>query len=139
VAPGFPHMEQFEGENLVVHKVRLPDAAAGKAAVLICGFTRFPKSRRAHGRRNSTQISGRYPTSPSLKSSAGRCAPDHPGLVISRIKKGVAENKRDNFVPLLQGGAELKQFVHHHEPDDACLCSARPHGRHHGPDPWQSR
>jgi len=42
-------------------------------------------------------------------------------MVISGIKKGVPENKREHFVPILQGEAELKKFVHYHEPDDAYL------------------
>jgi hypothetical protein len=43
------------------------------------------------------------------------------GMVISGIKKGVPENQRDHFVPILQGEAELKKFVHYNEPDDAYL------------------
>ncbi len=43
------------------------------------------------------------------------------GVVISGIKKGVPQNKRDHFVPILQGEAELKKFVHYNEPDDAYL------------------
>jgi hypothetical protein len=42
-------------------------------------------------------------------------------MVISSIKKGVPENRRDRFVPILQGEAELQKFVNYSEPDDAYL------------------
>jgi hypothetical protein len=42
-------------------------------------------------------------------------------MVIAGIREGVAENKRGHFVPILQGEAELKKFVHSHEPEDAYL------------------
>ena len=41
--------------------------------------------------------------------------------MISGIKKGVPENKRDHFVPILPGEVELKNFVHYNEPGDAYL------------------
>jgi hypothetical protein len=43
------------------------------------------------------------------------------GMVISGIKKGIKEDKRDHFVPILQGESELKKFVGYKEPDDAYL------------------
>ena len=42
-------------------------------------------------------------------------------MVISGIRKGVAESKRDFFVPILQGEADLKKLVHYQDPDDAYL------------------
>lgn len=43
------------------------------------------------------------------------------GMVISGMKKGVRENMRDHFVPILQHEAELKTFVSYREKDDAYL------------------
>ena len=42
-------------------------------------------------------------------------------IVISGIRKGVPENKRDHFVPILKGEAELKKLVGYKEKDDAYL------------------
>jgi len=43
------------------------------------------------------------------------------GMVISGIKKGVPENERDHFVPVLQDEAALKKAVNYSAPDDAYL------------------
>jgi len=42
-------------------------------------------------------------------------------MVISGMRKGVAPEARDHFVPLLQGETELKKLVGYSEPDDAYL------------------
>ena len=59
------------------------------------------------------------------------------GMVISGIKKGVPENLRDHFVPVLKSEAELKKFVGYKEPDDAYLVVLDPSGQvirqMHGP------
>jgi hypothetical protein len=42
-------------------------------------------------------------------------------MVISGIRKGVPEETRDHFVPILNGEAELKKLVGYKEQDDAYL------------------
>ena len=42
-------------------------------------------------------------------------------MVISSMKKGVAQNRRDHFIPIVRGEDELKKLVNYREPDDAYL------------------
>lgn len=117
-----PQMPKIEGESLAGHKVVLPDAAAGKVAVLIFGFSKaskFPTSAWA------SKLLADFGTRPDLEVYQLPVLEDVPrlirGMVISGIKKGVPENRRDHFVPILQHEAELKQFVRYREADDAYL------------------
>ena len=43
------------------------------------------------------------------------------GMVISNIKNGVPDERRDYFVPVVKGESELKKLVNYKEPDDAYL------------------
>jgi hypothetical protein len=115
-------MPRIEGENLAGQKVLLPDAAAGKVAVLIFGFT---KSSKVPTKAWANKLDADFGTRPDFTLYQLPVLEDVPrflrGTVISGIKKGVPENKREHFVPILQAAAELKKFVHYHEPDDAYL------------------
>jgi hypothetical protein len=115
-------MPKIEGENFVGQKILLPDAAAGKVTVLIFGFT---KSSKAPTSAWGDKLNADFGTRPDFTLYQLPVLEDVPrllrGMVISGIKKGVPENKREHFVPILQGEAELKSFVHYHEPDDAYL------------------
>ena len=42
-------------------------------------------------------------------------------MVVSGIKKGVPENQRANFIPVLHNEAEIKKLVGYKEPDDAYI------------------
>jgi hypothetical protein len=115
-------MPKIEGENLSGHPIVLPNAAAGKVAVLIFGFTRASKSQTsAWAAKVETDFGARVDFTlyqlPVLE--------DVPrifrGMVISGIRKGVAESKRDLFVPILQGETDLKKLVHYQDLDDAYL------------------
>ena len=117
-----PAMPKIEGENLIGQKVLFPDAATGKVAVLIFGFTKASKvPTSAWG----DKLNADFGTRPDFTLYQLPVLEDVPrllrGMVISGIKKGVPENKREHFVPILQGEAELKKFVNYHEPDDAYL------------------
>ena len=115
-------MPKIEGENLVGEKVLLPDDAAGKVSVLILGFTKASKAPTSAW---GDKLYADFGTRPDFTLYQLPVLEDVPRLlrvmVISGIKKGVPENKREHFVPILQGEAELKKFVHYHEPDDAYL------------------
>lgn len=115
-------MPKIEGENLVGEKVLLPDDAAGKVSVLILGFTRASKAPTSAW---GDKLHADFGKRPDFTLYQLPVLEDVPRLlrvmVISGIKKGVPENKREHFVPILQGEAELKKFVHYHEPDDAYL------------------
>lgn len=41
------------------------------------------------------------------------------GMIVSGMKKGVAENLRPNFIPVMHNEAELKKLVGYKEADDA--------------------
>lgn len=122
VAQSLPRMPSIEGDSLAGRKVGLPDAAAGKIAVLVFGFTKASKNQTsAWATRLQTDVKTRADIElyqlPVLESVPRLVR----GMVISGIRKGVSENQRDHFVPILQGEADLKQLVGYKEPDDAYL------------------
>ncbi len=113
---------QIQGETFAGRKVQLPDDVRGKVAVLIFGFTKASsKPTGAWAKKISAEFGSRWDFElyqlPVLE--------DVPrlirGMVISGIKKGVPENQRDHFVPVLQGEAALKKAVTYSAPDDAYL------------------
>ena len=91
-------------------------------AVLILGFTKASKTpTSAWAKRLSTD----FGTDPGFQLYQLPVLQDVPrlfrGMVISGMKKGVPENSRDCFVPILDGEADLKKAVGYHEVDDAYL------------------
>lgn len=123
-------MPKIEGENFAGHKVALPDAAAGKVAVLIFGFTKASKGPTTAW---ADKFLADFGTRPDFEVYQLPVLEDVPrfvrGMVIAGIRKGVPENRRDHFVPILQGEPELKTFVHYSEPDDAYLAVPSRAGR----------
>lgn len=121
-AQSVPQLPKTEGESLAGNKVVLPDAAAGKVAVLIFGFTRASKDQTKAW---ASRLQADFGTRPDFAFYQLPVLEDVPrlirGMVISGIKKGVAENQRDHFVPILQGQAELKKFVQYSAADDSYL------------------
>ncbi len=117
-----PQMPKIEGESLAGHQVVLPDAAAGRVAVLVFGFTKASKVPTSAW---ASKLLADFATRPDFELYQLPVLEDVPrlfrGMVISGIKKGVPENKQDHFVPILQNEAELKRFVQYREPDDAYL------------------
>jgi hypothetical protein len=122
IAQGTPEMPKTEGESLAGNKVVLPDAAAGKVAVLVFGFTKASKTPTSAW---AAKLRADFETRPGFELYQLPVLEDVPrlirGMVISGMKKGMAENKQDHFVPILQGEAELKKFVHYSQADDAYL------------------
>ena len=122
MAQGVPQMPKIEGESLAGQKVVLPDAAAGKVAVFIFGFTKASKVPTSAW---ASKVLAEFGARPDFELYQLPVLEDVPrfvrGMAISGIKKGVQENRRDHFVPILQHEAELKKFVQYHEPDDAYL------------------
>jgi hypothetical protein len=115
-------MPKIQGESLAGHTVVLPDAAAGKAAVLIFGFTKASKGATSAW---ADKLQSSLESRPAFELYQLPVLEDVPslirGMVISGIKKGVTESKRDHFVPILHGEADLKKLVGYKEPDDAYL------------------
>ncbi len=115
-------LPKIEGESLAGHHVVLPDAASGKVAVLILGFSKASKTpTSAWGQRIETD----FAETPDLVLYQLPVLEDVPGfirgMVISNIKKGVPEERRGYFVPVLHGESDLKKLVNYREPDDAYL------------------
>lgn len=123
-------MPRIEGESFAGQKVMLPDDAKGKVALLVFGFTKASKG--------PTSAWGEKIFS-EFRHQAGFALYQLPvledvprfvrGMVLSGMKKGVKENMRDHFVPILQGESELKKLVSYKEPDDAYLVVLDPSGK----------
>lgn len=115
-------LPRVEGESFAGQKVVLPDAARDKVAVLIFGFTKASKeptsawARKIHLEFGTRSGFALYQL-PVLESVPRFIR----GMVISSIKKGVPEDMRAHFVPILQDEAELKKLVNYKETDDAYL------------------
>ena len=113
---------KVEEDNLAGHKVVLPDAAAGKVAVLVLGFTRASKTpTRAWAQKIEADL-GKTPgfalySLPVLESVPHMIR----GMVISGMKHDIPENQRDHFVPVLHNEAQWKTLVNYEAPDDAYL------------------
>lgn len=121
---------RIEGESFADQKVVLPDAARGKVAVLIFGFTKaskeptsgWAKKLQAEFGMRSGFVLYQLPVLESVPRLMR-------GMVISSIKKGVSENMRAHFVPILQYEAELKKLVSYKASDDAYLVVLDPNGQ----------
>lgn len=144
-AQQFPRLQE---ENLAGQQVVLPDAAAGKVAVLVFGFSRasqtttgaWTKQIRADFGKSSGFVLYQLP----VLEEAPRLI---RGMIVSGIKNGVAEDLRANFVPVMHNEAELKRLVGYKEPDDAYVVvlgrngtvAFQTHGATPGPDYVQLR
>lgn len=115
-------LPRIEGQSFAGQQVVLPDAASGKIALLIFGFSKGSKIQTGDW---AKKISADFGTRPGFALYQLPVLEDVPrlfrGMVISGIKKGVPENQRDHFIPILLGEADLKQELHFSESrsDDA--------------------
>jgi hypothetical protein len=123
-------LPKTEGESLAGRKVVLPDAARGKVAVLVFGFT---KDSKGPTKAWAEKLQADFSTEAEFELYQLPVLEDVPrlmrGMVISGIKKGIPENQRDHFVPVLQGEKELKMFVGYREADDAYVVTLNPAGQ----------
>ena len=134
IGPGFAQtsqpMPRIEGESFAGQKIVLPEASQGKVAVLVFGFTKASKApTSAWGQRINTEFGAHN----GFEIYELPVLEDVPrfirGMVISSIKKGVPENRRAHFVPILQNESELKKLVNYKEPDDAYLVTLNTSGK----------
>ena len=109
VAQQFPRLQE---QNLNGQQVVLPEAASGKIAVLVLGFTRSSQNPcGAWAKRvldDFGKSSGVVLYQLPVLEDAPR--PLH-GMIVSGIKKGVPENVRGTFVPVMHDEAALKKLV----------------------------
>lgn len=112
----------MSGESLAGSKNALPEATRGKVAVLVLGFTHASKGPTSAW---SEKLNSDFSRQQDFALYDLPVLEDVPrmirGMVISGIRKGVPENRRDHFIPILHGEAELKNLVHYKEPNDAYL------------------
>lgn len=116
-AQQFPRLQE---ENLAGQAVVLPDAAAGKVAILVFGFSRASQN---------TTGAWMKRLQPDFGKSAGVVLYQLPvleeaprilhGMIVSGMKKGVPEGERANFIPVMHNESELKKLVSYKEADDA--------------------
>jgi len=111
------HGEQFprvEGENLLGQKTALPDAAAGRPAVVVIGFTH---SSQGQTKAWAARLQGGLSTySVAVLEDAPRLV---RGMAVHGMKGGVPEEQRDHFVVIYHNEKELKQAAGFDHPDDA--------------------
>lgn len=118
-AQQFPRLQE---ENLAGNQVVLPDAASGKVAVLVMGFTRASKTPTEAWAKRILSDFGKTADFELYQLPVLEEVPHFiRGMVISGIKKGVPENLRVNFIPVLHNEASLKTLVGYKEPDDAYI------------------
>ena len=115
-------LPRLQEENLAGQQVVLPDAASGKVAVLIFGFSRASQTpTEAWAKR----IRADFAKSSGFELYQLPVLEEAPrfirGMITSGMKKGVPENQRANFVPVMHSEAELKKLVGYKEADDAYL------------------
>lgn len=106
----------IEGETLAGNKVSLPAAAAGRAALLIIGFTRGSQDQTKAW---SLRARDRFPAwSIAVLEDVPRLL---RGMVTRGIRSGLPKEQHGRFVLVYQGEKQLKQAAGFGRPDDAYL------------------
>ena len=102
-------LPRLQEENLAGQQVVLPDTAAGKAAVLVFGFSRASQNSTGawmkHLREDFGKNAGVVLYQLPVLEEAPRMM---RGMITSGMKNGVPEAERANFVPVMHNEAELK-------------------------------
>ena len=108
-AQQFPRLEE---ENLNGQRVVLPDAAAGKVAVLVLGFSHASQKPTEAWARRTLDTFGKNSGFVLYQLAVLEDAPRFiRGMIIARIKKGVPESQRPTFLPVVHQAEELKKLV----------------------------
>jgi hypothetical protein len=115
-------LQRLQEENLAGQQIVLPDAAAGKVAVLVFGFSRASQystdAWMRHLRKEFGKNSGVLLYQLPVLEDAPRLI---RGMITSGMKRGVPEGERSTFVPVMHNEADLKRLVGYKEADDAYL------------------
>src|SRR5215472_8113303 len=118
-AQQFPRLQE---ENLNGQQVVLPDAASGKVAVFVMGFSKASKTPTEAWAKRTQNDFGKMSGFVLYQMPVLEAVPKMiRGMVISGIKKGVPESERANFVPVLHNEDELKKLVGFGAEDDAYI------------------
>lgn len=133
-------LPRIEGTSLAGTQVVLPDAANGKIAVLIFGFSHASKNAISAWADKLYADFGSRPDFAVYQLPVLAGAPSWVrGMIVSSMKKGMPETRRGYFIPLVKGEGELKNLVGFKEADDAYLLTldASGHIAHQGHGPFR--
>lgn len=138
-AQQFPRLQE---ESLTGQQLVLPDAAAGKIAVLVFGFTRSSQKPSEAWAKRVLQDFANNPAFVLYQLPVIQAAPRLiRGMIISGIKKDVPERLRSTFVPVVHQEDVLKKLVDYKDDhsDDAYVVVLDRSGKvayqtHGGPD-----
>ena len=115
----FPRQQE---QNLNGQQVTLPDAASGKVAVLVMGFSKVSKTPTEAWAKRIESDFGKTSGFALYQMPVLEAAPKVlRGMVISGIKNGVPESERANFVPVQHNEDDLKKLVGFKGEDDAYI------------------
>lgn len=115
-------LPRIEGENLAGKAVVLPDAASGRVAILVAGFshasqnqTKAWSDRLDHEFTDPAKVTV-YPV--AVLEAVPRLV---RGMAVHGIKSGAPKEERERFLLVFHKSAELKQAAGFERPDDAYL------------------
>jgi len=118
-AQQFPRLQE---ENLAGQQVVLPDAAAGKIAVLVLGFSHASGTPTGAWAKRATEEFGKNPGFVLYQLAVIEDAPRLVrGMITSGMKKGVPDSQRATFIPVVHEEAALKTLVGYKEEDYAYI------------------
>lgn len=117
-----PQLPRLQEENLAGQQVVLPDAAAGKVAVLVMGFSRASQNTTGAWMKRILSDLSAAPGLVVYQLAVIEAAPRFiHGMIISGMKKNMAENLRPFFLPVVHKEDELKKLVGFKEEDDTYI------------------
>lgn len=115
-------LPRLQEDNLVGQSVVLPDAAAGKVAVLVLGFSQASKNPTSTWAKRIWLDYGQTPGLALYQLAILEAVPRmFRSMIISGIRKGIPEDQRPNFLPVVHNEAELQKLVGFKEADDASI------------------
>ena len=115
-------LPRLQEENLAGQQVVLPDAASGKIAVLVLGFSHASSSPSGAWAKRIRSDFGKTPGFELYQLAVLEGAPKmFRGMIVSGIKKGVPDNERANFIPVLHNADQLQKLVGFKAEDDAYI------------------
>lgn len=118
-AQQFPRLQE---DNLAGQQVVLPDAAAGKVAVLVLGFSHASSTPTGVWMKRAAEEFGKNPNVVLYQLAVIEEAPRLVrGMIISGMKKGVPQDQRATFVPVVHQENALKELVGYKDGADAYL------------------
>ena len=118
-AQQFPRLQE---ENLNGQQVVLPDAAAGKVAVLVLGFSHASSAPTGAWMKRASEEFGKNLNVMLYQLAVIEEAPRFiRGMITSGMKKDIPESQRAYVVPVVHQEDALKKLVNYKESDDAYI------------------